>query len=308
MAVELTPSLISSAGRPSRTACHRSRPMRLSRRTVTSRFAAPRRARPRTPLAHPTRKQCRARIAARRSSALQTDTQRSRARPAPLEPVSADSVTQRAPRPTSISAMNRPAATSTETSPVASGRSRVRATCGSILRSAISLMMQPAERMTTVPMTKISSTSPLGRPSPAIPQRPQRRPQQQPDTDRSIEAQQPDVGATTRGLDVDVLAEPANALDELPLGIPDGLRVESNSRETKSLEHQITGEHVAHMPGNSPRRPCQGAQSFMRASNLSVPQLTTVPASDERCRPLRLSCVESIGDLDDLRQQVRVAY
>ena len=39
----------------------------------------------------------------------------------------------------------------------ARGRSRVRATCGSNLRSARSFRMQPAERMTTVPTTKISA-------------------------------------------------------------------------------------------------------------------------------------------------------
>src|SRR6204780_1244313 len=44
-----------------------------------------------------------------------------------------------------------------ETTRAASGRARVRRTCGSMLRSARSLMMQPALRITTVPATKMTS-------------------------------------------------------------------------------------------------------------------------------------------------------
>ena len=50
----------------------------------------------------------------------------------------------------------------------AMGRSRVRLTKGSKSRSARSLMTQPAERMATVPSTKITSTFGVGCEAPAI--------------------------------------------------------------------------------------------------------------------------------------------
>ena len=50
----------------------------------------------------------------------------------------------------------------------AMGRSRVRFTKGSKSRSARSLMTQPAERMATVPSTKMTSTLGVGCEAPAI--------------------------------------------------------------------------------------------------------------------------------------------
>ena len=50
----------------------------------------------------------------------------------------------------------------------AMGRSRVRFTKGSKSRSARSLITQPADRMATVPSTKITSTLALGCEAPAI--------------------------------------------------------------------------------------------------------------------------------------------
>ena len=52
--------------------------------------------------------------------------------------------------------------------PAASGRARVRSTSASKLRSAKSFIAQPAERMTTVPSTKIHSTANGGLPKEAI--------------------------------------------------------------------------------------------------------------------------------------------
>src|SRR5690625_5326759 len=54
-----------------------------------------------------------------------------------------------------------------DTSPVAMGRSRVRLTCPSTLRSAKSLITQPAERITNTPSTKITNRCQLGKPSAA---------------------------------------------------------------------------------------------------------------------------------------------
>src|SRR5690625_6626067 len=56
-------------------------------------------------------------------------------------------------------------------SPAASGRSKVRSTCGSRLRSAKSLMMQPAVRMMMTPAVKINRFLNDGKP-PAANHRP----------------------------------------------------------------------------------------------------------------------------------------
>jgi hypothetical protein len=72
------------------------------------------------------------------------------------------------PNAISIRAANNSSASTGATSPVASGRSAVRATCGSIFRSAKSLITQPAARTTIVPSTRIRKTLGSGRPSDAI--------------------------------------------------------------------------------------------------------------------------------------------
>src|SRR6185437_1749755 len=55
-----------------------------------------------------------------------------------------------------------------DTRRAASGRSRVRRTCGSMSRSAKSLMTSPAARITKTPAMKTSRTRGCGRPAPAI--------------------------------------------------------------------------------------------------------------------------------------------
>ncbi len=62
------------------------------------------------------------------------------------------------------STMNSTSASVGETRRAASGRSRVRLTCGSMSRSAKSLMTQPAARMRTTPNTKTINTSCCGLP------------------------------------------------------------------------------------------------------------------------------------------------
>ena len=62
---------------------------------------------------------------------------------------------------------NSVSASSGAIAPDAIGRSRVRSTYGSMLRSAKSFSTHPAERMTTTPMTKIANRCWSGRPCPA---------------------------------------------------------------------------------------------------------------------------------------------
>ena len=81
----------------------------------------------------------------------------------------------------------------TLTWPAASGRSWVRLTCASKLRSARSLMTQPAERISSVPRQKIQTIIHAGPAAGGDPQRPQRRPQQQQDADRLVQPHQPFV-------------------------------------------------------------------------------------------------------------------
>src|SRR5438874_2793432 len=69
---------------------------------------------------------------------------------------------------TASSSANSSSASSGETRRAASGRSRVRCTCGSMSRSRKSLITQPAARITTTPSTNTSSTCGRGRPLPAI--------------------------------------------------------------------------------------------------------------------------------------------
>ncbi len=72
------------------------------------------------------------------------------------------------PSAISINAANSNSASIGATSPVASGRSAVRATRGSMRRSAKSLITQPAERATIVPTTRIKKTCCRGLPAAAI--------------------------------------------------------------------------------------------------------------------------------------------
>src|SRR5690606_1194220 len=72
------------------------------------------------------------------------------------------------PSAISISPANSTSASPGETSPVASGRPAVRRTCGSMWRSAKSLITQPAERTMTVPSTSTTNTCSLGAPPLAI--------------------------------------------------------------------------------------------------------------------------------------------
>ena len=72
------------------------------------------------------------------------------------------------PNAQSISTANSTSASCGDTRRDASGRSRVRCTNGSMSRSSRSLMMQPAERVSTVPSTKTPSSRPEGRPPAAI--------------------------------------------------------------------------------------------------------------------------------------------
>src|SRR5437870_1761375 len=67
-----------------------------------------------------------------------------------------------------MSTPNSASASSGDTRRAASGRSRVRRTCGSMSRSAKSLMTHPAARITQTPSTKMISTRCCGRPEPAI--------------------------------------------------------------------------------------------------------------------------------------------
>ena len=54
-------------------------------------------------------------------------------------------------------------------------------------------MAQPAERMSTVPATKMMKISGFGLAAAADPQRPQGRPQQQPDADGTVQAHETDI-------------------------------------------------------------------------------------------------------------------
>ena len=64
----------------------------------------------------------------------------------------------------SPSTANTASASAGETAPRASGRLAVRRTCGSNSRSAKSLITQPAERITNVPIRKITKIRSSGRP------------------------------------------------------------------------------------------------------------------------------------------------
>ena len=121
---------------------------------------------------------------------------------------------------TSPSTPNSASASAGETGRLASGRSAVRRTCGSNSRSAKSLITQPAERITKVPMHE-QHEDPLVRVAVGRdPQRPQRRPQQQPDADRPVEPHQPRV-----------LTQPAAPARRAPARRPCRCRLRCSSRE-----------------------------------------------------------------------------